>query len=186
MLSIDKDLGRSILTSLLVGFVSAWSCYIVSIGSILKSREVPTSLEGMYTTAQVGLGYGLCLCAIHYFLMGVPFSPLSCFVVIAGSSASCALQGFYIGYSKARLIAEEARAFIFRQIGLFISVLVLAGHLLISYRPDDEWVVPFLTILLVVTSAILVGLFFRAMRQRKRYLSRRYKQRSAAQPMATA
>lgn len=185
LLAPQGDFGHALLTALLVSFVSAWSCYIVSITQLLKNKEVPTSLEGMMTSLWVGAGYAGGFVILQNITLKLQPTPYSVLMTVMGILAACAIQGFYIGFSKARMMAEEAKGFILRQIGIAFSTFILLGFLFLSYRQDASWIGTATTIGVAGTGLVLAIHYVRASRQRKRYMSRRYKQRSS-HPFAVA
>jgi len=185
LLAPQGDFGHALLTALLVSFVSAWSCYIVSITQLLKNKEVPTSLEGMMSSIWVGAGYSVGFVILQDITLKVQPTVFSVSMTVAGILAACAIQGFYIGFSKARMMADEAKGFLLRQIGIGFSTLVLLGFLFLSYRQDASWIGMASLVGISGTAMVLAIHYVRAQRQRKRYMSRRYKQRSS-HPYAVA
>lgn len=179
LLAPQGDFGHALLTALLVSFVSAWSCYIVSITQLLKNKEVPTSLEGMMTSIWVGIGYSMGFVVLQDITLKVPPTVFSVSMTLMGILSACAIQGFYIGFSKARMMADEAKGFLLRQIGIGFSTLILLGFLFLSYRQDASWIGMATFIGTAGTGLVLAIHYIRAQRQRKRYMSRRYKQRSS-------
>jgi hypothetical protein len=161
-----------------VSFISVWSVYSMSVGNILKNKKIPTSLEGLWTSAYISIGYAIGLLCFEYFIVHVDFTLLTLLLTFFGVVAAGAVQGFYIGFTKARLGDDEAKGFVLRQIGLIECTLLLTPFVFITFKSDDEWVMSYSFLFLLVTSIVLAIHFTRAKRQSKNFLTRRNKKRS--------
>lgn len=149
----------------------------MSVVPILQNRDVPTSMEGMTSSVLVGVPFAAGLIAFHYFKLD-HFTVQAGFDLAIGMMATAILQGFYIGFSKARLGAEEAKAFFFRLTGLLVSTFLLFVYIFLAYKADASWSLSVSIFLAIGTLGLLALLLMRASRQRKRYLARRYKPRT--------
>jgi hypothetical protein len=178
ILDIHGDFFNALLSAAWVSFISVWSVYILSIGQLLKNKKIPTSLEGMLTLAFISFGYTIGFIAVQYFLLRINLSFYVIFLTIFGLVASAAVQGFYVGYSKARLGDDEPKGFILRQVGLVESTLILTPYIFISFRTDDDWIVSYSYFFIAVTIVVLTIHYFRAARQSRNYMARRQKNKS--------
>jgi small-conductance mechanosensitive channel len=178
LINPNESFFRALGSAFWVAFVSVWSFYIISIGGLLKNKKVPTSLEGMLSTMLVSLGYALTFVLFEYFILKVDFTVYTLMLTLFGILAAGAVQGFYIGYSKARFSDDEAKGFVFRQVGLVESTLVLTPFIFLSFRAADDWVLSSSAFFILLTVGVLGVHYVRAQRQSRNYLSRRYKNKT--------
>jgi hypothetical protein len=178
VLKLDGGFFDSVFSALYISFVAIWSVYIVSIGQLLKNKQIPTSLEGMWTTAAISIGFAVGFVLFEEYVFKIEFTPYTYFVTFFGILASCAIQGFYTGFSKARHGDDEPIGFVFRQLGLVESTLVLTPFIFVSFKIDDDLILAYSYIFMIVTCLVLAMHYVRATRQSRNYTNRRHKVRS--------
>ncbi len=168
------------MTAVIIGFIAVWSCYIVAISEQLKSRSLATSLEGMSSSAQVGVAYtfGFVPFQIAFFDLHVSFWTIG--PLLMGVPVATAFIGFFVGFSKARLQTEIVKAFLFRQLGVLLGTLILASFVVVAFRYDSDWAAMAWFVLAGCSGILLTALYIRAARQRKRYMARRTREKRPA------
>ena len=133
----------------------------------------------MQSSVQVSLGYSVSFLAVLFFFFRttykLEFTIFSIVFLLLGILIAGALQGFYIGYSKARLADETAKAFILRQLGILVGALALSPCLMLAFKAKDDWIATNAVIYLLVLLAVAGGHYARAVKQSKNYMNRRQK-----------